>query len=70
MPTDPPLPPTSDYVVMGACRFCGQPVWGRDAAPAAGPAHGCCEIHARENPGQPCIACAASAAAARNRRRG
>ena len=40
MTTD-PLPTASEYVVLGACRFCGQPVWGKDTVPAPGPAHGC-----------------------------
>jgi len=55
---------------LGPCRYCGDPVWGQRTwlSDEVGPAHSCCEIHERENPYEPCIACAASAAA-RGRRR-
>lgn len=48
-----PAPPP-----LGTCRFCGDDTWGADDA---GPVHPCCAIHTFENPGQPCIACAAPA---------
>ena len=49
---------------VGKCRICGDDSWRADAA---GPAHPCCVIHARENPGQPCLACEASRKARRRR---
>jgi hypothetical protein len=52
----------AEMVDIGPCRFCQDPIWAKPAllVHEAAPAHPCCEIHARENPGQPCIACAAS----------
>jgi hypothetical protein len=41
----------------GPCRICGDPSWMADES---GPAHPCCVLHAKEHPGQPCIACATS----------
>jgi hypothetical protein len=54
--------PRAEMVDIGSCRFCQDPVWAKPASLVheGAPAHPCCEIHARENPGQPCIACAAS----------
>ena len=42
---------------VGKCRICGDDSWRRDEL---GPAHPCCVVHARENPGRPCLACEAS----------
>lgn len=52
----------AEMVAIRPCRFCQDPAWAKPTSlvPEAAPAHPCCEIHARENPGQPCIACAAS----------
>lgn len=48
--------------LLGGCILCGDPVWSGAGAPVTpeGPAHNCCAVHAVENPGQPCMACAAS----------
>ena len=45
---------------LGPCRFCGDPVFGHEDGHPRPAAHPCCVIHSRENPGEPCIACAAS----------
>ncbi|HEV2810555.1 MAG TPA: hypothetical protein VGV93_09205 [Acidimicrobiales bacterium] len=65
-----PASPAREARSLGPCRFCGDPVWAKpgstnDPIP---PAHPCCEIHARENPNQPCIACEASKKARSQRR--
>jgi hypothetical protein len=54
---------------LGPCHFCGDPVFGRPHESSGQPAHPCCEIHSMENPGEPCIACAAAKQLARTRRR-
>jgi hypothetical protein len=58
----PEVRPRAEMVDIGPCRFCQDPVWAKPTSLVheAAPAHPCCAIHARENPGQPCIACAAS----------
>lgn len=52
----------AEMVDIGPCRLCQDPVWAKPTSllQEAAPTHPCCAIHARENPGQPCIACAAS----------
>ena len=52
----------AEMVAIGPCRFCQDPVWAKPTSLVheGAPAHPCCEIHARENPGQACIASAAS----------
>jgi len=50
-----------------ACRFCGKPVFGRPADLNGVSAHQCCQIHSKENPNQPCVACVAAAQLARSR---